>query len=69
MKKILLLVTFTVLSAAGFTQPPVVYFDFVTHDEDTGPWGNPTYYAADRAKLISLAKYFQKKWITLWFRL
>ncbi len=53
----------SVLFANLFSQP-VVYFDFISHDEDTGPWANTTYYTGDRAKLVSLATYFQTKGIT-----
>lgn len=64
MKKIIPLFFFLASAINGFSQP-VVYFDFVTHNEDSGPWGNTPYYTADRAKLISLANYFQTKGITL----
>lgn len=43
---------------------PVVYFNFISHDEDTGPWNSTNYYTGDRAKLVSLANYFQNNGIT-----
>ncbi len=63
MKKLIILVFLVVGSVNSYCQP-VVYFDFISHDEDTGPWGNTSYYTADRSKLISLSNYFQTKGIT-----
>lgn len=63
MKKLITLILLVVVSINSYSQP-LVYFNFISHDEDTGPWNNPSYYAADRAKLISLSTYFQTKGIT-----
>jgi len=64
-KTVLRILTACILSFNAFGQsPPVVYFDFLSHDEDTGPWNGSTYYNGDRAKLINLVTYFQSKGIT-----
>ncbi len=58
MKKLLLLATLLAGYFVGNSQPKV-YFDFVTHNEETFQWNNTPYYTLNRAKLISLANYFQ----------
>lgn len=63
MKKLIILISLVVAATNVYSQP-LVYFDFISHDEDTGPWSNTTYYTADRTKLINLATYFQSKGIT-----
>ncbi len=64
MKKLIIPV-FLLFGVMPIFSQPVVYFNFLTHDEDTGPWNAPNYYLADRAKLITLANYFQTNGITL----
>jgi hypothetical protein len=44
-------------------QPPV-YFNFVSHNEETGQWNGAPFYTANRAKLITLTDYFNTKGIT-----
>jgi hypothetical protein len=44
-------------------QPPV-YFNFVSHNEETGQWNGNPFYTANRAKLITLTDYFNTKGIT-----
>ena len=53
------------LSAAtsGWCQP-VVFLDFVTHNEESPVWDGNLYYGNNRARLISLANYFQTQGIT-----
>ncbi|MFI5218482.1 MAG: hypothetical protein ACHQNT_03255 [Bacteroidia bacterium] len=63
MKKLLFLFTFTVTSLVGISQP-VVYFDFVTHNEETSVWNGVTYYTTNRARLVTLGNYFQNNGIT-----
>ncbi|HAP00302.1 MAG TPA: hypothetical protein DCQ93_00105 [Bacteroidetes bacterium] len=48
----------------AFSQTPMVYFNFVSHNEETSQWDAPFYYSANRNKLISLANYFQSNGIT-----
>ncbi len=43
---------------------PVVYFDFVTHNEETSQWNSSVFYNANRTKLVALANYFQPRGIT-----
>lgn len=64
MKKILLLILLIAVSFNNYAQAPVVFFNFLSHDEDTGPWNSNSYYLGDRSKLISLANYFQSHGIT-----
>ena len=63
MKKIIILSSFILGSINGFCQP-LVYFDFVTHNEETGLWNNVNYYTINRAKLIDLANYFQNNGVS-----
>lgn len=62
MKKLLLILTFFVWKDC-FSQP-LVYFDFVTHNEETPSWNGNIYYTNNRAKLVTLADYFQAHGIT-----
>ena len=64
MKKLLTLSLFILGSITAFSQTPLVYFDFCTHNEETTTWNGATYYANNRAKLITLANYFQTNGIT-----
>ncbi len=54
-----------ILGSMTILSQPVVYFDFVTHNEDQGPWNSTLYYTADRSYLMSLANYFQANGITM----
>jgi Secretion system C-terminal sorting domain len=63
MKKIILLCSFFILASDVISQP-LVYFDFVTHNEETFQWNGTPYYANNRARLITLADYFQSNGIT-----
>ena len=63
MKKILLALLLNMLVLQGFSQS-LVYFDFVTHNEETSQWAVVNYYSANRTKLITLSNYFQANGIT-----
>ncbi|MBP6335004.1 MAG: T9SS type A sorting domain-containing protein [Bacteroidia bacterium] len=43
---------------------PKVYFDFVSHNEETFQWNNNTFYENNRTRLFDLATYFQSRGIT-----
>ncbi|MBL7764865.1 MAG: T9SS type A sorting domain-containing protein [Chitinophagaceae bacterium] len=45
-------------------QTPTVYFNFITHNEETGQWNGNLFYTANRSKLISLTNYFYSKGIS-----
>src|ERR1041384_1045114 len=62
-KRMVFLFLFIASAISGLSQP-VVYFDFVTHNEETLQWNGTPYYTANRAKLVTLANYFQTKGIT-----
>ena len=64
MKRQLLAFLFFVSSFNVFAQTPIVYFNFVTHNEETFQWNVPNFYSANRTKLISLSNYFNLKGIT-----
>ncbi len=64
MKKQLLIFLFVINAIGGFAQAPVVYFDFVTHNEETFQWNTPNFYSLNRTNLVSLANYFQSKGVT-----
>jgi len=64
MKKNLLTFLFFVSSFNVFAQAPIVYFDFVTHNEETFQWNVPNFYSANRTKLVSLSNYFHTNGIT-----
>ena len=63
MKKILLCF-FLLLRVIGGNAQPHIYFNFVSHNEETGQWNGSPFYAANRAKLILLTNYFQSQGIT-----
>lgn len=63
MKKILLTLLLTISAINGFGQS-LVYFDFVTHNEETSQWDLINYYSNNRTKLISLSNYFQSQGIS-----
>ena len=63
MKKPVLLFLCIILTNKIFSQP-VVYFNFVTHNEETTQWNGTPYYTANRARLMTLADYFQANGIT-----
>jgi Secretion system C-terminal sorting domain len=50
--------------ALQFAQTPVIYFDFLSHNEETSQWNGTSYYTLNRGKLITLANAFQSKGIT-----
>ena len=63
MKKFMFLVLLCLAWLCPYSQS-VIYFDFVTHNEETSQWGLTPYYSANRTKIINLATYFQTKGIT-----
>ncbi len=63
MKKLILLSWFMLIFYDSFSQP-VVYFNFLSHNEETSQWNGTPYYLLNRGKLISLANYFQANGIT-----
>ncbi len=63
MKKLVFLLVSVLATVHGQAQTKV-YFDFVTHNEETGQWNGTPFYTANRAKIIQLASYFQLKGIT-----
>lgn len=63
MRKLILLCSFFIVYLSGLSQP-VVYFNFITHNEETSQWSAPIYYANNRARLVSLANYFSANGIT-----
>lgn len=63
MKKLIILLSLIIGSINGYGQP-LVYFNFVTHNEETSQWNNVNYYSINREKLISLANYFQSNGIS-----
>ena len=63
MKK-LVLPFLCIISAINSFSQPVVYFNFVTHNEESAQWNGATYYTNNRAKLVTLANYFQTNGIT-----
>lgn len=62
MKK-LIFFSFIVIAINGSSQP-VVYFNFVSHNEETAQWNGTPYYTANRTRLVTLANYFQANGIT-----
>ncbi|MEP7169633.1 MAG: hypothetical protein ABI855_09720, partial [Bacteroidota bacterium] len=63
MKKNIFLLLFFVSIITGFSQP-VVYFDFVTHNEETPQWNMTPYCTANRSRLVTLGNYFSANGIT-----
>ncbi len=62
MKKLIALIALIILNLNVNAQAPVVYIDYVTHNEDVTSWtGASAYYTNNRAKLLTLAPYFQLK--------
>lgn len=62
MKRIALVLL--VLWSEIVSSQPFIYFDFVSHNEETSSWDSPNYYSLNRAKLITLSNYFQSQGIT-----
>lgn len=60
----------TFLSCLGLTGAllctgqPLVYLDFVTHNEETAQWNLTPFYTMNRARLLTLAEHFQSNGIT-----
>ena len=63
MKKLVLNLLFIGVLNKGYSQP-VIYFDFVTHNEETSQWDLTPYYTSNRTRLVSLSDYFQLNGIT-----
>lgn len=63
MKKFSVIILFILIFFNSFSQP-VVYLNFVTHNEETLNWNNLPFYSANRTKLISLSNYFHSNGIT-----
>lgn len=63
MLKIVLLALSFCISISVFGQP-VVYFNFLSHNEETMQWNSPSYYTTNRARIVALADYFQSKGIS-----
>ena len=63
MKAFFTLILLLNISFECFSQN-VVYFDFVTHNEETAQWNGTPYYTMNRSRLVSLADYFQTNGIT-----
>ena len=63
MKKILtfLFLSFQILEI--YSQP-IVFFNFLSHNEETNQWNGANYYNLNRTKIIALSNYFQLKGIT-----
>jgi hypothetical protein len=64
MKNAAFIIRFLAFSLLAESQPPLVYFDFLSHNEETSQWNGTPYYTTNRAKIITLANYFQSKGIT-----
>jgi hypothetical protein len=45
-------------------QAPVVYFDFLSHNEDTQQWSVSGFYNSNRTQIMNLANYFQANGMT-----
>lgn len=63
MKKLLFSIFLGAIAISLYAQP-VVYFNFLSHNEETNQWNGTPYYTANRAKIITLANYFQDNGIT-----
>lgn len=63
MKKLLFIPFFIFQFFTAIAQP-VVYFDFVTHNEESPVWNGVSYYTNNRARLVALGNYFQANGIT-----
>lgn len=54
-----------VLMFAGYLEAqPVVYFNFISHNEETSTWDGLPYYTTNRTRIVSLANDFNNKGIT-----
>ncbi len=63
MKKIVSLLALLFMCSFAKSQPHI-YFNFISHNEETSQWNGNPFYTANRLKLISLTNYFQSKGIT-----
>lgn len=61
---LILLVVLFCNSTFCSAQPPVVYFNFLSHNEETASWDNVNYYNINRTKLMAIANYFAANQIT-----
>lgn len=59
-----LLLTFLLSNFHTLKAQPVVYFDFLSHNEETSSWDAPFYYSNNRNYLVNLATYFAANGIT-----
>jgi len=53
-----------VMSVILCSGQPVIYLDFVSHNEETAQWNLTPFYTANRARLVTLAEHFQANGIT-----
>ena len=58
MKRTTTLAILLVAALQGSAQSPI-YFDFVTHNEETGQWNGTPFYLMNRARCITIADHFQ----------
>jgi len=64
-KKIIALVsTVLILNSFSIKAQSVLYFNFVSHNEEVATWSNPTFYGNNRNRLITLGDYFALNGIT-----
>ena len=63
MKKLTTLLSFILLNTVVYSQS-TIYFNFVTHNEETQQWNNTNYYTTNRLRLVALSNYFQQNGIT-----
>lgn len=63
MKKQILLLSCIFSLGQAYNQS-VLYFNFVSHNEETTQWNGVPYYTANRTRVINLATYFQTNGIT-----
>ncbi|MEO8588958.1 MAG: T9SS type A sorting domain-containing protein [Flavobacteriales bacterium] len=52
------------ISASVCCAQPIVYLDFVTHNEETAQWNLESFYATNRTRMLTLAEHFQANGIT-----
>jgi hypothetical protein len=63
-KSALLLLAFLLSHLLTLNAQPVVYFDILSHNEETSSWNAPFYYSNNRTYLVNLANYFAANGIT-----
>lgn len=64
MKNSALLLTFLLSHLLTLKGQPVVYFNFLSHNEETASWNTPFYYSNNRTYLVNMANYFAANGIT-----